>query len=116
MYRNPDKLWCQIMQKKYLDCDDYAIILTSMCAYGGFTVWKFMKEPRFVITDHLTWKICNGRRGKFWRDSWDGLQSIENMFERQDWISKVELAFGVYVANYLIESHPVSGIYGWIPI
>ncbi|XP_059073624.1 uncharacterized protein LOC131874320 [Cryptomeria japonica] len=65
MYRSPEKLWCKIMQKKYLDIGDPSRKPTMASFNGGSVVWKFMRECRPIITYHLTWKVAMGERPDF---------------------------------------------------
>lgn len=54
MYRSPEKLWCSIMQKKYLDDSNPIRILMANGISDGLGVRKFMNECRHIIMDHLT--------------------------------------------------------------
>ncbi|GLJ18910.1 hypothetical protein SUGI_0337940 [Cryptomeria japonica] len=113
IYRSLEKLWCTIIQKKYLDNDDPARILTAIDTNGGSMIWKFIKECRYIITDHISWKIGDGRRAKFWEDSWDGQESINKIFGDKEWIIEAKSKYGEYVADYAREVSPGSGIFEW---
>ncbi|XP_057837282.2 uncharacterized protein LOC131047412 [Cryptomeria japonica] len=88
IYHSPEKLWCTIMRKKYLDNEDPTKILMAIGAKGGSALWRFIKECRHIITDHLSWKIGDGKRARFWDDSWDGHESLCKLFEGSDWINE----------------------------
>ncbi|XP_057871094.2 uncharacterized protein LOC131077585 [Cryptomeria japonica] len=42
MYKSPNKLWCRIFQKKYLDSDDFERIFTIADAYRSSPTWNFL--------------------------------------------------------------------------
>lgn len=99
MYTEPQKLWCKIFRKKYLDSENPCRIFTVENIEWGSTSWKFLWDCRFIIIDHISWHIGNGKSTKFWRDSWDGALALSNNFS-QDWIELVESKYGVFVEDY----------------
>ncbi|XP_059064528.1 uncharacterized protein LOC131856677 [Cryptomeria japonica] len=69
MYNTPQKGWYKVMATKYLDSSEPERIFIVANSVGGSPIWKFAWESRKIITDHLTWKVGNGKKAKFWRDS-----------------------------------------------
>lgn len=61
IYREPNCLWCKIFQNNYLDSLDPKRILTIGTSNGGLAIWNFLWDRRKLITEHLTWKINNGK-------------------------------------------------------
>lgn len=61
---------------------------------------EFIWESTKIITEHLTWKIGDGKKAKFWRDSWCGEETLAEVMEDQDWINQVEAKVGMFVADY----------------
>lgn len=57
-----------------------------------------------------------GKKARFWFDSWDGHQSINKIFNHQDWMKDAEIVYGEYVVDYVRESYPGSGSFEWIQI
>lgn len=55
IYESLKRLWCQIMQRKYLDNLDPAIILTVANLGGGSVPWSYISNCRSLITSHLSW-------------------------------------------------------------
>lgn len=100
MYKEPQKLWCQIMQKKYLDCEDSKQILTIANNRGGFVVWRFIWECRKLIEDYLTWKMGKGTKAKFWYDSWNGEIPLDRSWTNQIG-SKRQQQNGEFVADFM---------------
>ncbi|GLJ15270.1 hypothetical protein SUGI_0249820 [Cryptomeria japonica] len=113
MYRSPEKQWCQIMQKKYLDNDDPMRILTADSLINGSTTWKFMKESRHIITNHISWKIGNGRKARFWHNSWNGHVEVIKVLGAQEWIHLAERECGEFVVDYIEEFPLGSGLFRW---
>ncbi|XP_059070381.1 uncharacterized protein LOC131860044 [Cryptomeria japonica] len=68
---------------------------------GGSPIWRFIWKSRKIIKEHLTWKIGNGKKAKFWRDSWCGEETLVDMMEDQDWVNQVEAEVGMFVADYI---------------
>ncbi|GLJ42911.1 hypothetical protein SUGI_0889920 [Cryptomeria japonica] len=58
-------------------------------------------ESKTILIDYLTWRIGNGHKAKFWRDSWNGEEVLADVIEDQDWINQIEVVMGVYVADYV---------------
>lgn len=113
LYRSPNKLWCRIMQKKYLDNNDPLRILAINIKKSGSAIWKFIKECRHLITNHISWKIGNGKKTKFWHDSWNRYESIKSCFEENNWIGELEGFYGVYVADYVEDAPLECGGHVW---
>ncbi|XP_057818351.2 uncharacterized protein LOC131031288 [Cryptomeria japonica] len=101
MYNFPHKGWCKLMATRYLDSNELERIFTLANLIGGSPIWKFIWESRKILTDHLTWRNGNGRKAKFWRDSWIGEEALADVIEDQDWINQIEAVMGVYVADYV---------------
>lgn len=72
------------MATKYLYLNEPERIFTVANTVGGSSIWKFIWESRKILTDHLTWRIGNGRKAKFWRDSWNGEEALADVIEDQD--------------------------------
>ncbi|GLJ44383.1 hypothetical protein SUGI_0930370 [Cryptomeria japonica] len=113
MYREPQKLWCKIFQKKYLDMDQPNRILTVANADRGSATWNFLWECRSVITDHISWHIGRGNKAKFWEDSWEGEPALNELFMEQDWINSIKDRYGSYVEDYFDPDHSNSNIRKW---
>ncbi|XP_059075167.1 uncharacterized protein LOC131875150 [Cryptomeria japonica] len=113
MYEHPNKLWCRIFRKKYLDMDNPNRILTIADATGGSSTWNFLWDSRSIITDHLSWHIGNGQMAKFWRDSWEGEQVLGDLFAKQDWVNEVESKISLFVKDYVDDSSDIGGRLGW---
>ncbi|XP_059064981.1 uncharacterized protein LOC131067114 [Cryptomeria japonica] len=101
MYNLPHKGWCKLMATKYLDSNEPERIFTVANTVGGSKIWKFIWESRKILTYHLTWRIGNGLKEKFWRDSWNGEEALADVIEDEEWINQIEAVMGVYVADYV---------------
>ncbi|GLJ44896.1 hypothetical protein SUGI_0945230 [Cryptomeria japonica] len=98
---HPQKIWCKILSRKYLDSPDPERIFTLANSDGGSPVWRFIWKSRRIITEHLTWKIGNGKKARFWRDLWNGDPPLVEAFEDKDWVNRVEISVDPFVANYM---------------
>ncbi|XP_057856252.2 uncharacterized mitochondrial protein AtMg00310-like [Cryptomeria japonica] len=103
MYAQPHKSWCKIMVAKYLDSTEAERIFKVANSIKGSPIWKHIWESRSILTEHLTWKIGNGEKAKFWRDSWNGDISLAEEIDDMVWINEVEAVVGSYVADYILE-------------
>ncbi|GLJ14995.1 hypothetical protein SUGI_0244810 [Cryptomeria japonica] len=103
MYEQPKKIWCKIMTAKYLDSNDSERIFTVANSISGSPIWKFIWESRNIITEHLTWKIGNGRKAKFWRDFWNGDISLAEEIDDPVLTNEVEALVGPFMADYILE-------------
>lgn len=65
MYKQPEKLWCCIAEKKYLYNDSPSRILTVDNLQDGLAFWRFIKKCFPLITSHITWRIGNGQKARF---------------------------------------------------
>lgn len=101
MYMHPQKIWCKILSKKYLDSPNSERIFTLENSDGGSPIWRFIWESRRIIIEHLSWKIDNGKKARFWRDSWNGDPPLAEAFEDQDWLNQVEASVGPFAADYM---------------
>ncbi|GLJ41989.1 hypothetical protein SUGI_0869280 [Cryptomeria japonica] len=81
MCKEPQKLWCRLFQRKYLDSDDTNKILTMANSERGSATWNFLWDSRHIITNHISWQIGNGCTALFWRNSWDGFLALADSFE-----------------------------------
>lgn len=99
LYKYPHKGWCRLMANKYLDANEPERIFTMANTVGGSPIWRFIWESRKIITEHLTWKIGDEKKAKFWRDSWCGEETLANVMEDQDWVNQVEVEVGMFVAD-----------------
>ncbi|GLJ29486.1 hypothetical protein SUGI_0581180 [Cryptomeria japonica] len=106
-------MWCRIMRYKYLDVDDPSEILTMENSHGGSPIWKFLWKCRGIITNHLSWKVGNGRKATFWRDSWNGGVVLEDIMEDKEVISILENIIGKYVADYFQVNSQVGNSVKW---
>ncbi|GLJ30873.1 hypothetical protein SUGI_0613830 [Cryptomeria japonica] len=105
MYREPQKLWCKIFPKKYLDIDQSDRILTVVNADRGSATWNFLWDCRSVITDHISWHIGSGSKEKFWVGSWEGEPTLNELIIDQEWINTIEAQYRSYVcANFDTDS------------
>ncbi|GLJ07653.1 hypothetical protein SUGI_0071800 [Cryptomeria japonica] len=84
MYNFPNKGWCKVMSHKYLDSNEPQRIFTMVNSIGGSPLWKFIWESRRIITEHLSWRIGDGCKAKFWRDSWNGNKALVDEIKDQD--------------------------------
>ncbi|XP_057863439.2 uncharacterized protein LOC131071570 [Cryptomeria japonica] len=101
MYKYPQKIWCKILSRKYLDSTKPERIFTLANSKGGSPIWRFIWESRRIISEHLTWKIGNDKKARFWRDSWNGDTPLAEAFDDQDWVNQVEASVGPFVADYM---------------
>lgn len=113
MYEQPHKSWCKIMTAKYLDSNDVDRIFSVANSIKGSPIWKFIWESRIIITKHLTWKIGNGGKAKFWRDSWNGDISIAEEIDDSVWVNEVEELVGPFVADYILEGQKEAKWIEW---
>ncbi|XP_059064892.1 uncharacterized protein LOC131856943 [Cryptomeria japonica] len=113
MYNAPQKGWCKVMAAKYLDSSDPERIFTVANSVGGSSIWRFIWESRKLITDHLTWRIGNGKKAKFWRDSWNGELALANIINDNEWINQIEANMGVHVADYVESFHSPNVPISW---
>ncbi|GLJ43933.1 hypothetical protein SUGI_0915800 [Cryptomeria japonica] len=103
MYEQPKKTWCKIMTAKYLDSNDSERIFSMENLISGSPIWKFIWESINIITENLTWKIGNGRKAKFWRDSWNGDISLAEEIDDPVWTNEVEALVGPFVVDYILK-------------
>lgn len=55
-----------------------------------------------MIIEHITWRLGNGEKANFWKDSWDGKPAL-SMREDIDLIKQVfEAMWGTKVKDYLV--------------
>ncbi|GLJ31002.1 hypothetical protein SUGI_0619800 [Cryptomeria japonica] len=101
MYKYPHKGWCRLMANKYLDANETERIFTMENTIGGSPIWRFIWESRKIITNHLTWKIGDGKKTKFQRDSWCGEETLADLMKDQDWVNQVEAKVGLFVVDYI---------------
>ncbi|GLJ50072.1 hypothetical protein SUGI_1064960 [Cryptomeria japonica] len=113
MYEQPQKTWYKIMTAKYLDSNEVDRIFTMANSINGSPIWKFIWEFRNIITKHLTWKIGNGGKAKFWRDSWNGDISLAEEMDDPVWINEVEPLVGPFVADYILEGQKEAEWIEW---
>ncbi|XP_059070603.1 uncharacterized protein LOC131860240 [Cryptomeria japonica] len=78
----------------------------------GSPTWNFLWNNRDIITNHISWKMGNGTRAKFWRDSWDGEMPLSKCFEDQVWFNTIENVISTQVANYF-ENTKHHGMRSW---
>ncbi|GLJ38025.1 hypothetical protein SUGI_0774170 [Cryptomeria japonica] len=100
LYRNPNKGWCK-MTAKYLDSAEPEIIFTMANSAGGSPIWKFVWDSQRIIIDHLSWKIGNDKKAKFWRDSWNDELTLFDMLEDKEWMTRMEVEYGLYMVDYV---------------
>ncbi|XP_059068593.1 uncharacterized protein LOC131859082 [Cryptomeria japonica] len=112
MYSQPHKTWCKIMVAKYLDSTEAERIFTVANSIKGSPIWKHIWESGSILIEHLTWKIGNGGKAKFWRDSWNGDISLAEEIDKE-WIYEVETKVGYYVADYILEGQKESDWIKW---
>ncbi|GLJ22049.1 hypothetical protein SUGI_0413160 [Cryptomeria japonica] len=111
MYNSPNKGWCKMMSHKYLDLIEPERIFTMANSIGDSPRWKLIWESRRIITDHLTWRLGDDCKAKFWRDSWNGDKALVDEIDDLDWINEMEASMGDRVADYIQEGcHPNSPI------
>ncbi|GLJ07336.1 hypothetical protein SUGI_0064710 [Cryptomeria japonica] len=79
----------------------------------GSPIWKYIWESRSIITEHLTWKIGNGGKAKFWRDSWNGDIPLVEEIDDTVWVNEVDAVVGSYVADYIMEGQRESEWIEW---
>ncbi|GLJ44142.1 hypothetical protein SUGI_0920540 [Cryptomeria japonica] len=108
MYREPQKLWCKIFQKKYLDLDHIDRILIVVNAERGSATWRILWDCKSVITDHISWHIDRGTKEIFWVDSWKGEPTLNELIIDQDWMNTIEARHGSYVCDYF-DTNPSNG-------
>ncbi|XP_059066513.1 uncharacterized protein LOC131857805 [Cryptomeria japonica] len=113
MYEQPQKTWCKIMTAKYLDSNDADRIFTVANSINGSPIWKFIWESRNIIIEHLTWKIGNDGKAKFWRDSWNGDISLAEEIDDPVWINEVEALVGPFVTDYILEGQKEAEWIEW---
>ncbi|GLJ43909.1 hypothetical protein SUGI_0915410 [Cryptomeria japonica] len=113
MYIAPKKGWCKVMVVRYLDSSEPERIFTMANSVGGSLIWKFVWESRKIITDHLTSRIGNGKKAKFWRDSWNGEVALAEIIKDNDWINQLEAKMGAYVVDYVDTIHSSNAPISW---
>ncbi|GLJ36214.1 hypothetical protein SUGI_0726940 [Cryptomeria japonica] len=101
MYKHPQKIWCKILSRKYLDSTVPKRIFTLANSEGGSPVWRFIWESRRIISKHLTWKIGNGKKARLWRDSWNKDTPLAEAFNDQDWVNQVEALVDPFMVDYM---------------
>jgi hypothetical protein len=72
-----------------------------------------MRECRFIITDHISWWIGDGKSAKFWEDSWDGHESISKIVGNKEWIIEAKSKYGELVVDYVKKDAQEVGKYEW---
>ncbi|XP_057842846.2 uncharacterized protein LOC131052243 [Cryptomeria japonica] len=92
-------------------------------ALGAKLAWKMYAQPhkswckimaaKSIITEHLTWKIGNGGKAKFWRDSWNGDIPLVEEIDDTVWVNEVDAVVGSYVADYIMEGQRESEWIEW---
>ncbi|XP_059071290.1 uncharacterized protein LOC131864838 [Cryptomeria japonica] len=113
MCKEPQKLWCRLFQKKFLDSEDTNRNLIVANTERGSATWNFPWECRHIIIDHISWKISNGSTALFWRDSWDGFPPLSKSFEDKGWVDMVENCIGQHVCNYMENQIDHNGLRRW---
>ncbi|XP_059064740.1 uncharacterized protein LOC131856820 [Cryptomeria japonica] len=113
MYREPQKLWCSIFRRKFLDSNEPSRILTIANSIKDSATWNFLWDYRYIITDHISWQIGNGQSTKFRYDSWNGEMAICDLIKDPTWIQMVESQLGSFVNNYFEEDLPNTSHRRW---
>ncbi|GLJ26502.1 hypothetical protein SUGI_0512150 [Cryptomeria japonica] len=101
------------MAAKYLDSNDTDRIFTMAKSINGSPIWKFIWERRNIITKYLTWKIGNGGKAKFWRDSWNGDISLAKEIDDLVWVNEVEALVAPFVADYILQGQKEAEWIEW---
>lgn len=109
MANEGDQLWIKILKAKYLDSNDNIRILTIQNPIRGSSIWNFILSCRHVITDHVSWVIGDGKRAKFWEDSWNGYKSIEEEGVDKELRQKLCDLWGKNVKDYVVEKEGIFG-------
>ncbi|GLJ51271.1 hypothetical protein SUGI_1090530 [Cryptomeria japonica] len=113
IFKNPNRLWYRVIRYKYLDSLEEERIFTTENLEKGSPVWNFIWDSRSLLTDHLSWNIGNGRKAKFWSDSWGGEKPLKKIFEDQDWINLVEASIGCRVMDYFTPGGSIGERVEW---
>lgn len=108
MYSKPEQRWVIILQAKYLDSREKERILIVRDPPRGSTLWNFLVSCRSLITNHLSWRIGDGRKANFWQDSWDGHPSLESQAPQQI-VLKTCQVWGSKVSDFLLQDMPLLG-------
>lgn len=101
IYSTLEKPWCRIMVAKYLDSWSLERILIVANSPSGSQFWQHIWASRKLITEHITWRIGDGHKEKFWRDSWNGEPPLESFFIEKDWVHHIKSVVGMWVSDYM---------------
>ncbi|XP_059070577.1 uncharacterized protein LOC131860212 [Cryptomeria japonica] len=108
MYSKLEQRWIRILQAKYLDSREKEMILTVEDPPRGFALWNFLVSCRSLITNHLSWRIGDGRKASFWQVSWDGHPSLDSQAPQQI-VLKIGQVWGSKVRDFLSQDMPLLG-------
>jgi hypothetical protein len=94
-------IWLQLLQKKYLHCKT----LSQVTAHRNDSpFWKGLMRTKVTLFNRGKFIIGDGRRNRFWRDTWLGETSlalqypmIYNIVQRTD--ASVSTIFGLVPLN-----------------
>ncbi|GLJ46146.1 hypothetical protein SUGI_0972160 [Cryptomeria japonica] len=90
------------MPAKHLDSQSLERILTIANSTRGSPMWRFLWDSHRLLTEHLTWRIGNDKKARFWHDSWNGDEPLAELFEDQEWVNQIEALVGPWVAEYFL--------------
>ena len=86
IYLNPNMLWVCVLKDKYLDSKECDGIIILQDTLRGFAIWNFILDYREVTTNHLAWQVGDEESISFWKDSWNGLPTLQGNGDYQDLI------------------------------
>lgn len=101
MYSNPNKKWCRIMHKNFLDIRDPKCVLTILDPPKGSTVWNFMLQSRDLVQHYISWEVHKGDDINFWDDSWQCLPPLDHQ-NNVDLVNIFSAWWGVKIIDYVL--------------
>lgn len=74
-----DSLWCRVVDCKY-GSQRRGWCSNQTKAPYGVSLWKYIRAGWESFAKHITFKMGDGSRIKFWKDSWCGDQPLQTRF------------------------------------
>ncbi|XP_059076445.1 uncharacterized protein LOC131875787 [Cryptomeria japonica] len=89
-----------VMFAKYLNNGRRESIFKFSNLPFGSVIWIFLCKCRAIIIPRLLWVVHNGRKARFWDETWNGHYSLISIIDWSPLIAILTSLWGVYVADY----------------
>lgn len=95
---NPDKIWVQVMKKKY-KAGPYQMSKVKSCTRSSPT-WRAICQVWPTVSHNISWVVNNGEHVRFWKDVWIlGLRKLESVFPNIIPLGENNFTVSSYVSN-----------------